>query len=449
MKLLLDYYRCPEDQVSLDAEIAFSRADGFFQCGSDIIGYDNHAEGRPNVAHGESLHDALEAIARAANVTLLPFDPAQVVDSLRFERYVDGKSHDLQSLTSHVYYAFRSFLPMSVRKRLQRIRLRHWPELRFPNWPVDRTVDKICDRLLLLCLRSKSVERIPFIWFWPEGAPSCAIMTHDVETKTGRDYCQSLMDIDESFGIPSSFQIVPEGRYPVPASFLAGIRDRGFEINVHDLNHDGFLYRSHNEFLRRVEQINSYGQKFGALGFRSAALYRRQEWYGALRFEYDMSVPSVGHLDAQRGGCCTVMPYFVGNILELPVTATQDYSLFHILNAYSLDLWRQQIDLVNEQHGLISFIVHPDYVLGGRAQNAYKELLSLLAHQRDAKHVWIAKPAEVNRWWRERSRMTLVREGEHWRIEGEGKERARIAYASNENGKLSIALAPRPVSLSY
>jgi hypothetical protein len=257
------------------------------------------------------------------------------------------------------------------------------------------------------------------------------------------------MDIDESFGIPSSFQIVPEGRYPVPASFLAGIRDRGFEINVHDLNHDGFLYRSHDEFLRRVEQINSYGEQFGALGFRSAALYRRQEWYGALRFEYDMSVPSVAHLDAQRGGCCTVMPYFVGNILELPVTATQDYSLFHILNAYSLDLWRQQIDLVNEQHGLISFIVHPDYVLGGRAQNAYKELLSLLAHQRDAKHVWIAKPAEVNRWWRERSRMTLVREGEHWRIEGEGKERARIAYASNENGKLSIALAPRPVSLSY
>ena len=81
-----------------------------------------------------------------------------------------------------------------------------------------------------------------------------------------------------------------------------------------------------------------------AKGFRAGVLYRKQLWYDALDFEYDMSVPNVAHLDPQRGGCCTVMPYFLGNLLELPVTTTQDYCLFNILNDYSINLWERQIE---------------------------------------------------------------------------------------------------------
>jgi len=80
-----------------------------------------------------------------------------------------------------------------------------------------------------------------------------------------------------------------------------------------------------------------------------------------------MSVPNVGHLDPQRGGCCTTKPYFIGKILEIPVVATQDYTLFHILRQYSMDLWEHQIELILQQNGLISFIVHPDYLLEERA----------------------------------------------------------------------------------
>lgn len=450
MKPVLDYYRCPENYVGFDVSATLSCGAEFFQFGPDITCYGKHAESRTAAAGDGIVHGGLKDLSDATNGTRLLFDPAEVVENLRFERYVNGKSHHVHPLRSSfasIYYFLRPVLPIPLRKHLQRLRLRDWSKLQFPKWPVDRTVDKILERLLLVSLASRGVSRIPFIWFWPDGASSCAIMTHDVETTTGRDYCKSLMDIDARFDIPASFQIIPERRYSVPASYLAGIRDRGFEINVQDLNHDGFLYRSHDEFLRRVDKINSYGRLFGAAGFRSGALYRRQEWYGALRFEYDMSVPNVAHLDPQRGGCCTVMPYFVGNILELPVTTTQDYSLFHILKTYSLDLWRQQIDLITEQHGLISFIVHPDYVLGGAALQAYKELLSYLAQVRTDKHIWITSPAEVNRWWRGRSRMALVREGEDWRIEGEGKERARVAYASNENGKLVVTFEPRSVSV--
>src|SRR5260370_17199032 len=75
-----------------------------------------------------------------------------------------------------------------------------------------------------------------------------------------------------------------------------------------------------------------------------------------------MSIPNVAHLDPQRGGCCTVMPYFIGNMLELPVTTTQDYTLFHVLNELSIDLWKTQIDLILKKNGLLNFIVHPDYI---------------------------------------------------------------------------------------
>jgi len=48
------------------------------------------------------------------------------------------------------------------------------------------------------------------------------------------------------------------------------------------------------------------------------------------------------------------MPYFIGKILELPLTTKQDYSLFHTLNAYLLNLWKQQLDLIHPRNGLIS-----------------------------------------------------------------------------------------------
>jgi hypothetical protein len=89
-------------------------------------------------------------------------------------------------------------------------------------------------------------------------------MTHEVETRLGRDYCPALMEIDDAFGIKASFQIIPEDRYLVGPEFLQNIRERGFEIAVHDLNHDGHLYRDRNQFLKRAAKINSYGKEFGA-----------------------------------------------------------------------------------------------------------------------------------------------------------------------------------------
>ena len=297
------------------------------------------------------------------------------------------------------------------------------------------------ETLMGLMLRASGKDEIPFVWFWPDGMSGCATMTHDVETDAGLKFCMELMDINDSFGIKSSFQLIPGARYTVREEDLVAIKTRGFEVNVHDLKHDGHLFDEYQQFQTAAVKINDFGVQFGSEGFRAAVLYRNQEWFGALNFAYDMSVPNVAHLDPQRGGCCTVMPYFIGNMLEIPVTATQDYTLFHMLKRYSIDLWREQIQIILKQHGMASFIVHPDYVDTERTVDVYKQLLGHLAKLRSTAQVWIALPREINQWWRQRSRMKLVPDGDGWRIEGDGAERARIAYARQRNGKLVYEFA--------
>jgi hypothetical protein len=309
---------------------------------------------------------------------------------------------------------------------------------------VDTTVENICEGLMLLSLRAKGMERIPFVWFWPQGVRGCVLMTHDVETAAGRDFCTELLDLDDGFGVKASYQIVPEKRYAVSTDFLDAIRGRGCEIAVQDLNHDGRLFDNQQEFLRRVALIHRYAAEYGARGFRAAVLYRKPEWFGALKFSFDMSMPNVAHLDPQRGGCCTVMPYFIGDVLELPLTTLQDYMLFHLLNERSIDLWKTQVKLILAKNGLASFIIHPDYIVERDTRSVYESLLKWLRDLREQESLWFALPSEIDSWWRARSRMSVVKDGEAWRIEGEGAERAVLAFAREVDGHLVYELAEAP-----
>jgi hypothetical protein len=370
---------------------------------------------------------------------MLPFNIDQVLDNLRYERYaMPGGSWLHADWAREVYYALRPYLPRAFRKHLQRIYLKDRQGQEFPSWPVDRSVDLLSEQMMMLALKSTGIERIPFIWFWPEGHRACAIVTHDVETRVGQQHLEELMDIDEQFGIKASVQIVPEKRYTVSGDFLHTIRSRGFEINVHGLDHDGNLFHDRKSFLERANRINMYAAAFNSRGFRSTSMYRNAEWFRHLNFSYDMSVPNVSRLEPQQGGCCTVMPYFLpGGMLELPLTTTQDYSLFFVLNDYSVSLWKQQMDGIAEGHGFISFIVHPDYVCSSRAQRVYRELLEQLVRRKTEDGIWLTIAGEVDRWWRQRSAMKLISSGNSWRIDGPGSDRARLAYAYLDGDKLA------------
>ncbi len=444
---LYDYYRLPAGAVSC-ASMAMNAADqGFFRFGPRLTGYGQCISGVASDFNGVALPDAARDVSQCGSELRLPFDFDRIVENLRRERYTQCIQGDSQRIVNHklirsAYYFVRELLPVQVRRHLQRMYLKDWESLPFPNWPVDFTVDLLHEELLRRSMEATGRQRIPFVWFWPEGAESCLIMTHDVETERGRDFTSSLMDLDDSYGIKASFEVIPEKRYEVPHDYVQQIRSRGFEFNIHDLNHDSLLFQERGEFLRRAKKINAYVQKFGARGFRTGAMYRNQDWFDAFDFSYDMSVPNVAHLEPQRGGCCTVMPHYIGNILELPLTAAQDYSLVHILKEDTIDLWKWQINLIRRRNGLISFIAHPDYVRERRVRKVYEALLDYLRGLVTREDIWSALPRDVDHWWRVRSQMCVVKSGDDWKIEGPEANRARLAYTVlDEAGRLAYELA--------
>jgi hypothetical protein len=444
--ILSDYYRVPAQGLGRVRTPQLSGENGFFQFGPEVTCFGQSESGVSPNFEDARLYDASKNIHLTSGEVHLTFDPSQVVENLHRERYMkqigikDGRMVDLP-IVRKTYYAVRELLPVSIRKHLQKVYLGGWSKLAFPNWPVDFTVDTIHEQVLRLSMETAHVRSVPFIWFWPDGASNALIMTHDVETALGRDFTPELMALDRSHGIRSSFQVIPEKRYEVPDEYVRNIRAQGFEFNIHDLNHDGQLYQERQLFLHRAQKINDYIRKFDTGGFRAGVMYRNLDWYDAYEFSYDMSMPNVAHLEPQRGGCCTVFPYFVGKILEIPLTTCQDYSLFQILNDYSIDLWKMQLDLLRKRNGLMSFIAHPDYLIDSRAQKVYKTLLEYLQQMVHREKIWMALPGEVDAWWRARSKMELVQKNGNLTIQGPGSERAQIAHAVLDDGELKYEVS--------
>ena len=443
---LVEYFRCPEHLAVLGTADRLPPGEGYFRFG-DAICYGRQAFGAPSPSPDGTLVDVSRGVSLAEGTVLLPFDLSEALDNLRHERYPEAQraiEHVSSFSLSHAtYYFFRPVLPVGVRKHFQRLHWRGWRSIPFPRWPVDITVETLMKQAVALVLEQSGAREFPFIWFWPDGAPGCVMLTHDVEGPAGAKFCGQLMDIDEQFGIRSSFQVVPDAPWSSKDStkqLVEQLKRRGFEVNVHDLTHDGHLFRCRERFLRHAAQINARGRAFGSRGFRSGAMYRRQGWISALDISYDMSVPNVAHLEPQGGGCCTVMPYFMGHVLELPLTAAQDYTVFQVLGDYSTRLWQEQIDRILEQNGLVSFIAHPDYLIDLRARAVYTELLRLLTGLRAERQIWTAPPSEIDQWWRNRRGMRLVPDGTSWRIEGSGNERACVAYARLEGDRVVYEL---------
>lgn len=445
---LAAFLRCPDGLLEFThpAEEERVAEPGYFQFGPGTICYGQSIVPTAPRFAGAVLPDLLERVEIQNGSLRLPFDPVAIVDNLRMERYPLDTDSKLTALLSHeairsVYYAVRPSLPNVFRSFLQRIYLKDFRNLEFPKWPIDSTVEQIHERLLLLAMKARNISTVPFIWFWPEGASASAIVTHDVETTPGINSVESVMELDRRFGIYGSYQIVPEKRYLVPNEILESIRVQHCEVNVQGLDHDGNLFKERNAFEQACRRINEYVHAYRAEGFRSPCMYRNPEWLDEIDVSYDMSIPNAAHLEPQRGGCCTVFPYFIGRLVELPLTMTQDYTAFHIFGDYSTDRWKSEIEHVRSLHGLMSFIIHPDYILDSKPRATCEELLGHLASLRKSSNVWIALPVEVSRWWRQRAAMKLVYADGQWQVTGEGRERARVAFAQVQDGKVAYTVA--------
>src|SRR5262245_12264582 len=141
-------------------------------------------------------------------------------------------------LRNRIYYRLKPLIPQALRTAIRRrvaLRLRkHVGDV----WPIK-----------------PGSERPPKNWpSWPEGKKFAVVLTHDVESKAGLQKCRSLMRLEMDLGFRSSFNFIPEGSYRVPAQLREELTASGFEVGIHDLNHDGRLFSSRRKFKRRARR---------------------------------------------------------------------------------------------------------------------------------------------------------------------------------------------------
>src|SRR6202041_3151789 len=115
---------------------------GYFRFGSNTVGYGRLCGSTHDSSLTFSRHDLLDDVVIDDGRVCLPFNPTEVIDNLRLERYVaDRCSSDL---LRKIYYFIRPLTNLSVRKRIQRFNARNWQDASFPHWPVDTTVEILC-----------------------------------------------------------------------------------------------------------------------------------------------------------------------------------------------------------------------------------------------------------------------------------------------------------------
>ena len=219
---------------------------------------------------------------------------------------------------------------------------------------------------------------------WPGGKQFALVLTHDVEGPVGLANCEKLMKLEMDLGFRSSFNFIPEGNYKVPQNLRERMQTEGFEVGVHDLHHNGKLYRSKGRFDLAAPRINRYLQEWNAVGFRSGFMHRNLDWLHALEIEYDMSTFDTDPFEPQPDGAHTIFPFWVprpgastqhlrSGYAELPYTLPQDSTLFLLLKETDCTVWKRKLDWIAEQGGMALLNVHPDYIsfTGQRTSTMY------------------------------------------------------------------------------
>jgi glycosyltransferase involved in cell wall biosynthesis len=296
-------------------------------------------------------------------------------------------------------------------------------------------------------------ERPPANWKgWPEGKKFALVLTHDVDGWSGVAKCQEVMELEQELGYRSCFSFVPQGDYTISRRLRNDLTGNGFEVGVHDLNHDGRLFHNRAEFSKKASRINRFLTDWSAVGFRSAFMLRNLDWLHDLNIQYDSSTFDTDPFELQPDGVGTIFPFWVprpngrqqpkpadyqsltgsrNGYVELPYTLAQDSTLFLLLGERTSDIWLKKLDWIARHGGMALVDVHPDYLsfdnhTGRRLYPAskYAELLRYL-DTRYEEQFWNVTPSELARWYRE----NLVERdsGTHKRFAG--KKAAVLLYS--------------------
>jgi hypothetical protein len=307
---------------------------------------------------------------------------------------------------------------------------------KFPAWPVEPVLVEGHYEHLRERLAQAAESQIPFVNFWPDGKRFCAVLTHDVETEQGIEAIPRLLEIEQRYGFTSSWNFCAE-QYPIPPGVFDTLRTAGCEVGLHGILHDGKLFASRSSFESNLPKIHRYLSDWQVDGFRSPATHRRAEWMPELGCAYDTSFPDTDPFEPVPGGCCSIFPFFIDGVVELPITLVQDHTCFEILGDRSISAWVLKSEWIIRHHGLINLIVHPDYMLTAERLALYEGFLRFLKEQQGG---WHALPREVAQWWKTRSTVDVeaIASGAGEAGEDVLAPRPTLAFAIEEAGKIAF-----------
>jgi hypothetical protein len=326
---------------------------------------------------------------------------AAALDPTRYlyERYSEaGRRHHARRL----YYLARPALPRRAQLALRRAFVHRQRATTFPGWPAEPLLVDGQNDHLRGKLRVSGEQRLPFVNFWPDAKRFCAVLTHDVEGPAGVGEVSRILEVEQRHGFRSSWNFVAED-YEIPEGVFDEIRSAGCEIGLHGIKHDGKLFASRASFDANLPKIHRYLDDWGAAGFRSPAMHRNSDWMPEIGSSYDTSFPDTDPFEPQPGGCCSIFPFFLGDMVELPVTLVQDHTLFEILREPSIARWASKSEWVMRNHGLVNLITHPDYMATRERLDLYEQFLVFLKGRDDG---WHTLPRDVAAWWRVRATLT-------------------------------------------
>ena len=370
--------------------------------------------------------DPVGSIRRADDGSVfIPFDPNLAEQLLRTEAYVDALTTPVRGLARklarNAYYAIRPLIPRAAQMAMRRRFARRQDRTTYPRWPAETALHDLQEWLMSI-VQMVAGQPIPQIHWWPDRMEWAVILTHDVERAVGYDRVRKLMELERERGLRSAWYFVPERDYDVEDTLLGDLRDGGFEVAVHGLKHDG-RDMTPGVFEARLSAMRAYAARWGAVGFRAPSTQRGWRQVAGLGLDHDSSYSDVARYEPQSGGCCTWLPFFIGDVVELPITLAMDHTVFELLDHRDATLWHEKTDLLRARGGMAVLLTHPDYLAEPERQDAYTEYLDRVSA--DAT-VWCPLPRDASAWWRERAASRVEWAEGTWVVTGPAAERASV-----------------------
>jgi hypothetical protein len=215
---------------------------------------------------------------------------------------------------------------------------------------------------------------------------------------------ERMAELEERYRFRSAWNL-PLAQFPIDWRLVERMQARGFEFGAHGLCHNGRLFRSARDFTQLRPLLERLAREHGLAGFRAPSTLRRADWIPTMAFDYDSSFADTDPYEPQPGGTCSIFPFYLGRMIELPYTMPQDHTLLHLLHRSPLPVWTIKAQWLAASGGMLLLLTHPDYSGAGWHLEQYEELLKRLA---DIEGGWRAQPSEVAAWWRRRSAMRLT-----------------------------------------